>query len=71
MGKKYGYYTEDVKKMIKNMVFDETVKALSEYDSETDCAEAFIAALGAMYMITKKISTELDAEEEEKEEKKA
>lgn len=67
MAKKYGYYTEEVKKMIKDTLFHETYKALAEYDSSTDCSEFFVASIGAMYMICQKICKELDTEEEEKE----
>jgi hypothetical protein len=64
---KYGCYTEDVNEMILDTLHEETLTALTEYDLETDDAHSFIAAIGAMYMITEKIRKKLLTKEEEEE----
>jgi hypothetical protein len=53
--------------MILDTLHEETLTALTEYDPETDDAHSFIAAIGAMYMITEKIRKKLLTKEEEEE----
>jgi hypothetical protein len=65
MSKKYGGFTEEIKKAAKDILYDTTHTALKEYDPETDCAESFIAAIGSMHMIVDMICLELDKEDEE------
>lgn len=65
MAKIYGYRTEDIKRMVKDKLIDETMTALTEYDPDEDDGTAFIASIGAMFLITDKIIKELDREEDE------
>ena len=64
MAKIYGdFYADSVQKMVKDKLIDETMTALKEYDPDEQDATAFIASIGAMFMLTDKIIQELDRDD--------